>query len=129
MYDLASENDQIYFVGDANDWDTTPPPGQSLWLVSTDSNGVISGIQDQVQHNQEVLVYPNPSSGYFTIELQSDFKDQSELEILDFQGRVVRRSILNTKTTQIDASQWPGGLYFYRISYKEGELRGKVIVE
>jgi hypothetical protein len=128
MYDLASENDQIYFVGDANDWDTTPPPGQSLWLVSTDSNGVINSIFEE-SPQLSFRLYPNPARDYFTIELPSIPQKPHLLEIYDINGRLIEQRRLSQSVNTIQTSNWSKGLFIYRLSNTEAEFRGKIIVD
>lgn len=54
-------------------------------------------------------LYPNPSSGYFSIK--SDL-DVVSLKILDANGRLLKEEYVNSKFKKIDISDLQAGLYF-----------------
>ena len=70
-----------------------------------------------------VPVYPNPTSGKFTIEAKGD------LEIYNTLGEKIYEQEINTSTTEIDLATQPKGIYFVRI-IAEGKIpkANKIII-
>ena len=67
-----------------------------------------------------ITVYPNPSSGLFSMDTKGIFPAGStyDLEVLDMQGRsVLRRQVIaQGQPVTFDLSDQPTGLYFLRLS-------------
>ena len=61
----------------------------------------------------ELIIYPNPSSGLFNIQFNSDERDV-ELHVTNILGNKVHSSSLNTKeqnNIRLDLSNYPQGIY------------------
>ncbi|MCL2073921.1 MAG: right-handed parallel beta-helix repeat-containing protein [Marinilabiliaceae bacterium] len=79
--------------------------------------------------NQNIMVYPNPTSGKFSVisfQLSDVSSEMSvvSIEILDFAGRIVHREpcpvnrvpfSVNRATVEIDISHLPAGIYFVKV--------------
>ncbi|QNL22687.1 T9SS type A sorting domain-containing protein [Hyphobacterium sp. CCMP332] len=126
IYDLQIYNDRIYFVGDAKDFNNPIPPGQSMWLVSTDSNGIVSSLNERISVNEGIMVYPNPANAIVNIHLSTD-KEHSQIKIYDMQGKLQHEQVLAMHKTQINITSWPSGIYQYRIQNENGLVRGKFL--
>jgi uncharacterized repeat protein (TIGR03803 family) len=91
----------------------------------------ITGINELTNAN-EVRVYPNPFDGKFTIE-SSVVSGQSSVEIYNVLGEQIAKSQwpLANSRMQIDLSDKPTGIYFYRIISEKGDFiaSGKLIKE
>ena len=72
-------------------------------------------------NSSRLHLWPNPTTGQCSIEAATN----SNLEIIDLQGRVVATYPLKKGTNQIDLSEFQEGLYLFRTL--EGNM-GKVIV-
>lgn len=76
----------------------------------------------------ELLIYPNPSKGNFSIEINMPGKEKAELIISDINGRIVYSEQIaesNEKITkQVDLSKYGKGMYSIRVN-----KGGKVIIE
>jgi type IX secretion system substrate protein/carboxypeptidase-like protein/von Willebrand factor type A domain-containing protein len=87
--------------------------GQFLYAKDC-SLEVVKQTGPDVEHLPEnvlsVKVYPNPTSGQFTIE---STKDLGEIFITDFTGKILMRLPAATKSNrwQVDLSQYPSGVY------------------
>lgn len=64
---------------------------------------------DRVQ-SPEMMVSPNPSSGNFTIEVET----ATTIEVIDFQGRCVAKRSLKSGKNLIDLGNLPDGMYFIK---------------
>ena len=67
--------------------------------------------------NQEISVYPNPSSDFLKI---SAFKNIDEINIYDIMGKHVYSNKTNTKTLDLNISNFKNG--YYSIKIKVGEF-------
>jgi hypothetical protein len=89
---------------------------------------VINNIEDRlVNKNLPVQVYPNPAHDYITIS-NPQFLQAWVLELYDARGRIV----INLKATgafrSIDVHALSAGIYFYRVTNKDGEVgKGKIV--
>ena len=83
--------------------------------------------------NEAITVYPNPSSGIFSIEVKSEeLRTKSTVEVYNVLGEKVysQSSILNS-TFSINLKDSPAGVYFVR-AYDEGQKNiatAKIIIE
>ena len=76
----------------------------------------ISGISE-IKMNQEITVFPNPTSGYFNIELDNGEVTKS-VEVTNLLGQTV---CLAT-SQEINLSQEPVGLYFIKVTTRNGNF-------
>jgi hypothetical protein len=84
---------------------------------------------NEVNNNENIRVYPNPSNGVFTIESLAGSR-QSSVEIYNVLGEKVleQLSILNSQFS-INLSNQPAGIYVYRILSQDGSFisSGKMV--
>lgn len=85
-----------------------------------------------LQHILETTIYPNPTSGKVTIELNSSVKNAAVVRLYDMVGttvRVVSKS-LNTgnNTVEIDMTHLPAGVY-NAVIYVDGQSINRKIVK
>ncbi|MGK0315643.1 MAG: hypothetical protein ACI86M_001875 [Saprospiraceae bacterium] len=73
----------------------------------------------------KVNVYPNPTSDTWNIE--SNTAEISSLELIDLQGQVVFKSYSNQNNQSIEASSFPNGVYFLRITSNSESLIKRII--
>ncbi|HKK87628.1 MAG TPA: T9SS type A sorting domain-containing protein [Saprospiraceae bacterium] len=83
----------------------------------------VSNQERVVRETLDVRIYPNPASGVVQLEAQSPI---DQVEVLDFQGRPVG---VYERTTSLDLSHQPAGLYFLRITSREGQVTKKLILQ
>lgn len=77
---------------------------------------VISKSEDRI----EALVFPNPSSEYFSFKLKSkDKTDRIALQIFDLSGRQIEVLDYEMNTTILVGQTWQSGVYF--VKYTLGE--------
>jgi uncharacterized repeat protein (TIGR03803 family) len=88
------------------------------------------GVSDANEKGANVSLYPNPSSGVFTIKI-SEFRTKNSIEIYNMLGENVYASSLNSSTTPIDMSNNPSGIYLYRVIAETGGLlsEGKFVIQ
>jgi hypothetical protein len=70
---------------------------------------------NEIPETPPVKIFPNPSEGVFTLELNEDFK-QADLIVFDILGKIVFSGKKLEASTQIDLSDYPTGMYFVKLT-------------
>jgi hypothetical protein len=87
-----------------------------------------SGIFNAVFNNSQIKLYPNPATNTLTIEY-SNWKNESTLQLVDVTGKLMLSQPISGKTTQLDITNLPNGMYLYRVLSVNGiEGIGKVVI-
>lgn len=68
--------------------------------------------------NREVVIFPNPSAGQYTVVLPNVFQGKCALVVRDALGRKAweNQNVLQSASVQVDLSQLPTGTYFLEVS-------------
>jgi len=106
---------------------------QDIWILKLDSMGLLDsavgncpivGVEEQLTiSNEQITIYPNPTSSTFTI--QGNYSLPEVLELYDITGRRVYQQHVTSSQQQVDVSFLSKGIYVWSI----GEARGKVVIE
>lgn len=95
--------------------------GEATWIQSQIAGSVMMrpifstgmdislGVQETIERKTAVLAYPNPTNGVVT--LQVDHSSYEGVQVFDLQGRM----IVETDSDQVDLSQSPNGMYFFKL--------------
>ncbi len=96
----------------------------------------VLGVNNIVQQNSDIRVYPNPSKGIFDLLANSQWPiANSRVEIYNVLGEKVYMALMpqtpKGALTTIDLSNQNVGVYFYRIISAQGEVlgTGKLVIE
>ena len=73
-------------------------------------------------------IYPNPTSGIFTIEL-TELSENSSLTVYDMLGKIIVRKESITTTTQIDLSGNEKGIYLINIQTNNKQTVRKITIQ
>lgn len=95
-------------------------------LVEVDSTGT-SGINQLSVNNNQLSIYPNPSSGQFTIKLNGN-QNGYTVELYNLLGELVYQFVLSNSQGIIDLSTQPAGMYFVYVKSNAGVEVGKVLL-
>ena len=81
--------------------------------------------------NLNVSVFPNPASDKLFIKLDKNAQGTFNAELLTLDGKSIFSKQLNTnlETNSIDLSSVTSGVYFVRVSNKEGVYNQRIIVD
>jgi hypothetical protein len=78
----------------------------------------------------KILIYPNPTNGNFTVELDQRFSEGSKFEVCDFYGRIVFQKDLEVGIKHnFDLTLLQKGLYFIGIMNKNKNYFQKVLIQ
>ena len=105
-------------------------------VTATCANGVTSdpcdpitfttstvGVRDYAWDHTEV--YPNPTTGKFSIE-NSELRMEN-VEVYDVCGKMIYSVEVNGHTVQIDATRFASGVYFTRITTDKGTVTKRIV--
>lgn len=85
----------------------------------------VTGINDLIEPNESVNVYPNPATDNLTIEASQN----SAIEILNIEGQLIKSIAAVAGNTKIDVSSLNAGMYFMEIKTGKGVAVKKFIKE
>ncbi len=136
-------NAQDVTVDDRVELDLRTPGRYNFQFRARDSNGrwsenyivpvTISLVLATGTLTEQVRIYPNPTVGLFTVEMDESItrKEPLTLEIVDSQGRSIYRKQIGTSPAQlrqqIDISEQAAGTYFLRVSGVQTMQTGKLV--
>lgn len=118
-----------------NDWYPADPSSiKTAFTIYTVDPTVIdvNSIKQVSGTNLLIGVYPNPSNGYCSFQVQSDKIQSAEITLLNLEGKMVR-SIFTGKlkegltTFNVDVSDLSDGMYLVRYKNEETVLTTKLI--
>ena len=111
--------------------------GSGNFAVSVSANGCtdtsscynvfVVGLAEDLQHENVLLVYPNPSNGIF--QLISDVANPMEVTVFNAMGQLIHSEGNVTNNTSIDLRGVPNGLYSVRFYNEELNLLRQVIIQ
>jgi len=91
--------------------------------------GYTTGMND-IQNQNDFIVYPNPSNGLLNIAFNQSMKNNSVIEIQSISGKTLYLKSINTENqeTQLDLSYLHEGLYIVRIVNASQTLQTKILI-
>jgi hypothetical protein len=83
---------------------------------------------DNISINNSIKTYPNPSSGYFNIEVE-DGIEISDLKVFDINGKLIQTIVSDhSSKLSIDLTGKPKGVYFLQAETDKGMIYKKIIL-
>ncbi len=91
--------------------------------------GLNVGINEVLQLQESIKVYPNPSAGNFKIIVNAYFSELQTIHITDFTGKIIRtikgdRSFIY----EINRQNLSSGVYFVKAQFTKGTVVKKIIL-
>jgi len=111
--------------------------GMASSMAPVTQGGVVFSFQDsltginELVTNKSISVYPNPSNGKFNVQL-SETSSQLSVEVYNVLGEKVLSQLSTVNyPLSIDLVGNPPGVYFYRITDKQGSqiATGKLMIQ
>jgi uncharacterized repeat protein (TIGR03803 family) len=104
-----------------NDSDGGTPTGDLLELNPN------AGINQLSINNNQLSIYPNPTSGQITIKLNGN-QNGYTVEVYSVVGEKIYESVLSGLQNTINLNSQPDGMYFIYLKSEEGVEVGKVLL-
>ncbi len=95
-------------------------------VTNTTYNSIISDVGIKELSEKSVSIYPNPTNGNFTIELNT--KEKQFIQILDITGNSVLSQIIENAKGTIDAGYLAAGIYNISIKGSAGITNKKLVI-
>ncbi len=98
-----------------------------VYLIKTDANGQVAGIDDYPSMYNGITVYPNPTTRQVNIQIPKQFGQTKTLEVFDFVGQLQLSKTDNF--SEIDISSLTSGLYFIVVTNTDNERQTFKIIK
>ncbi|MFA7326825.1 MAG: T9SS type A sorting domain-containing protein [Candidatus Kapaibacterium sp.] len=110
------------------------PYNQNEMWVSSFGNGMKVGLMNQTTgivsfySNNQIKIFPNPSTGVVNLEFDDDIESQKLIEIYNMQGqKIITRNVFE-KVNRLDLGVLPNNTYIVKVIYENGSVKfGKFI--
>jgi hypothetical protein len=110
----------------------TQTPTAMVYVVKTDSNGLITGINDvQKPLAVNLKVYPNPFNNYTTVDLSEIYQYNSKnisIELYDFTGKLLFQQKVTEAKTILYNQGYAKGMYLLTIKNNQQLIATKKII-
>ena len=117
---------------------TIPATGDNTWgwgkinaYAAVGAALTFTGIYHEDRPTLTGLLYPNPSAGKYTIELNAEQAENIKLNLVDINGKILQEKIWTVyeglNNYQADLEYLAAGVYFIKLKGNKGELNVKLI--
>lgn len=134
-YDWSTgENTQTIDVDSAGTYTVQVTDANGCVWGDTIVVGIVSGTnQSTISNHQYIIVYPNPNTGQFTLEIDLQEETRLSIKLYHFTGQLIYSedidNVTGNYTQQIDFSGQALGIYYLQIMTKEGVIIRKVVYQ
>ncbi|MGQ7945366.1 rhamnogalacturonan lyase family protein [Flavobacterium sp. WC2509] len=108
-------------------------PTSNIYVVNANTNSLGLSSANGELPSSTVKVYPNPTSGLFSLQLDGLESGKASIKIVDLNGQTVKqRDVLLTgksQTVLFDISAEAAGVYLVKVTSKEGVTTQKIILQ
>lgn len=107
----------------------TIPVGFSPEVIRMYYNQVTGIFETNPERVAVFSVFPNPAKNQFTIRLKEAVKAGSSVSIMNLNGQVVKKELINQMSTQLNVSELSSGIYFVTLQTGAEFFSHKLIIE
>ncbi|MCU0438636.1 MAG: N-acetylmuramoyl-L-alanine amidase [Raineya sp.] len=86
-------------------------------------------MQNSEFDSKDLIVYPNPAQDYIQVEVLGDISGKSNIQIIDFQGNVLKSVDADSKKIDLDVKNIKDGLYILRVQNSSGIKTTNIIIK
>lgn len=115
---LATQDGGCIMAGTRYDYKTQTDEERDLYILKVDEGGLITWTQEIPLDKQITTVYPNPGNNQLNIKINSK---ELYFELININGQVVIRQIVNDNQKTINTESLQSGMYFFKLTDKENK--------
>ncbi|MDZ7741524.1 MAG: T9SS type A sorting domain-containing protein [Bacteroidota bacterium] len=102
---------------------------QSLSVRYAKRNPISMGIANYLMNENNINIYPNPSKENLIIDIISDNSLEFSAEIIDMQGRKIKKRDIIKEKTEMNISGLPDGIYIIKIDKNEKFIKSEKLIK
>lgn len=118
--------DTLLILYSSSSLDYRPKAGSVLWIDDA-SVSLATGVEEMIGDENQMMVFPNPSNGSFSVKSNNNHKQT--IEVFNLIGEMFYSATSNKASHDIDISHSPKGIYFVRIVDGEKTVTEKIIIQ
>jgi len=115
--------------------------GQVVYTIDEGTNGsVAKGVQqpfeisvvtgiNELGINLDVSVYPNPTTNFLQLKVESEKVQSLSYQLVDLQGKVVANKKVSANTSTINMESLPRAAYFLRVNDNQQNVKTFKIIK
>ena len=106
--------------------------GTGTYIVKTDSMGLVNSITGiaEINNTLQFDLFPNPSSGVFTVKVKGLPKSGSFLQVYNITSQLIYScTLINGVAELIDLSSYPSGIYMAVLFINQNIASRKIIIQ
>jgi PKD repeat protein len=89
----------------------------------------VIGIPEEKYSNSSIKVYPNPTDGKFTFEIEDIYTDEvGEVKIINVLGETIYLSKVKNFKSEIDLRNLQSGMYFLQVLYGKQVYNKQIVI-
>lgn len=116
---MVSNSFQVKF-GQEDNWTATAiNVSDGITIDSIEiTGGLVTGVNEVVDRVNNIRIYPNPSTGLFTINIETEQTETYNVTVRDIKGQIVYEEIANVNgqfKKDLDFTGFAKGLYFMQV--------------
>ncbi len=91
------------------------------WTIGNDLTSI-----DKFIENQDIAIYPNPTSGKIQIAL---LENATHCQIIGLMGNILQETSPSGPDFELDLSGWPSGMYLVKVQFADGRMAFRKVVK
>ncbi|MBI3510186.1 MAG: T9SS type A sorting domain-containing protein [Bacteroidetes bacterium] len=127
---FALKNDGTFWTWGQNNYGQLGNGNTNDSPVPVELNGFcqVAASVNEIEETKNIFLFPNPSSGIFTI--RNNFSGNYQIEIFNSLGQeILHNENLNENNFEIDLGSEANGIYFVKVTSDEKIYSQKIIIE
>ncbi|MCD6018262.1 MAG: hypothetical protein K0S53_1383 [Bacteroidetes bacterium] len=127
-YVSSATPDTLWVLMSSSSLDKNPKSGSILWIDDV-SVTLPTGINELMDTEQEIEIFPNPSTGVFSVR-STESNEGQHLEVYNVLGSKVYFTPDNRQMNYtLDLSHYPKGVYYVKLFRGEKSTTRKIVVQ
>ncbi len=100
--------------------------GTKNGLAAYNENGFYTSVSPDLKTKNEFSLYPNPASDFITLEISGNHIN-SNVDVLNIHGQVIKSFRINTNRKQLDVSNFSDGIYLVILQADDNHILKKFV--